>query len=294
MARKSPKQLNPRKMPPSVEGRMRYARDESLPHSLDVMLDDEFVARADLAAVLDRLPNALDRVRRLWLDVPLIHERDKEAVETIEHYFLGRKHYKHIQATFGALRLRRQAARLQACQEALRLASLLLEEALFEDQLTIDLKQAMEPAKQIHAEMVGTAKPSRIRLDRYEMQLQTIRSLLPVGNGWFETYKVQKRNLSAGLRAMLSVLKLIRQQKPIPIEMLEQVPEEVLALLNDIEGACPLPEAVQILVDACYYGDYVNYRWYNEADGREYTIALGKLSKLGHGQGVLAEELEEE
>lgn len=145
------KPTQPRRIEPSVEGRMRWKPGDE--HPLDVLFDDAQQMREavqeQLAALLVTAKQAEEQLSALLtieqLDDPTlaVSVTDQVAQRAIWNRFKSRKHHDHLQAVFGLLRRRRQLGRLQAAQAALDLAmSLLAEEESLEQELLTALVAA--------------------------------------------------------------------------------------------------------------------------------------------------------
>src|SRR5579859_4607483 len=180
-----------RRIEASGPGRIAFRPGKK--HPLDAQMKEAQAARKQLDEQLALF------IQELQALAPLqeISDRIEAEDEAIRHFLAQRYgdyfHQDHIESTFLWLRRRRATARLQAAQAALSLVQELLAPDDFVDQLQ-DLLSEM-PAEDVEvnrAQLTGHAKAARDQLANYDGRLGKIRAAITRGNGWIETYYVNK------------------------------------------------------------------------------------------------------
>jgi hypothetical protein len=269
-----------RKIPASLAGRLSWKEGE--PHPLDVMIEEAAQLQDRRDHALGSVRQALSYVTNLLGDAEQLAQKDEKTDQQVKQLFQDQEAHKHLEhfiATFAVLRRKRDLARLQAANEALHLAAGLLIEVFHDDPFLEDLEEVMREDRD-RKELTGVKK-SRNRLGRFEEVLHRIRNLLTAGNGWFELFYLPRRSIPIGLMNILEIVKRVQKQglpyAELPPELFDQVPEEVVPLLEEVHQGEPLSPELREIVALAYYGPYGAYRFMEMFRGPKNTVYLGRI-----------------
>ncbi len=269
-----------RKIPASQEGRLSWREGD--PHPLDVMIEEAMQLQDQRNRALASVRQALSSTTNLLGDAEQLIQKDERADQRVKQLFQDQEAHKHLEhfiATFAVLRRKRDLARLQAANEALHLAAGLLIEVFHDDPFLEDLEEVMREDRD-RKELTGVKK-SRDRLGWFEDAIHRIRNLLTAGNGWFEFFYIPRRGVPVGLMNVVEIVKRIQKQgvpyAELPSKLFDQVPEEVIPLLEAVRPGSPLSPELQEIVSLAYYGPYASYRFMEFFRGPKNTVYLGRI-----------------
>lgn len=242
-----------RRIEASYTGRRRFRPGD--PHVLNVQEREARNYRALLALQLGRLQATTAALNALDDPGVVMSQEENELKQYLWDQYQEHKHRDHVAATWLVIRRERLLARLQAADDALRIAVDLLAP---DDSLLQDLHRAVEhhrqeiersgqqpkaePPQIDERHLYGDVQKHRARLAEFEIQVATMRAAISPAIGWFEEYRIKKTRYTAEARAYL--------------------------MRNE-----PIPPDVQAFEDV-WYGPYLKYRWQEETDGPAYTIQM--------------------
>jgi len=261
-----------RRIPKSGEGRLRFTRGDA--HSLDVQMDEAQRLAAlltETAAPLTPLLAELEQHQQIGVRLA---EEDQMLTEFLTARYKDRKHIDHIVATLRIFRIRRAQARLEAAQEALRLAGELLTPDPLVGQL-VDLLQQLEPDASLNREeLTGSPRLIDEQIEQTKAHLKAIQAALSRSNGWIEQQFVKRKHYRDAAVAYLRALGKQKRNTTIPEDVRKGVSRELAEVLR--KGDKIPPELEEEAFYEEHLGPYFFFRW--REDGHVYSICLSDIT----------------
>ena len=269
-----------RRIERSEAGRITFRPGKK--HPLDVQFQEAQEAKEQLEEQLALFEQDLQALAPLQELPARIEDEDEALRNFLSQRYADYFHQEHIESTFLWLRRRRAVARIQAARAALSLARDLLAPDTFVDELQETLSE--QPAEDIEVDqesLAGSAKTARDQLAHYEEQLQEIRAAISRGNGWIESFYVNKTGFKPEIiKLAYAYWKEREEGTPVPADVLAAVHPEIAECIRQ-RKAIPLRLKEEATTENSY-GPYFKYRW-REGNSPIYTISLGRLSERPEG-----------